>query len=346
MTTNILEDLNEVGLDPIITEMIENPTSNEEDIRYKKIWTVDDLLSTEFPEPKWAIPDLIPEGLTILGGRPKKGKSFLSLQMAQAIATGGMFFNHEVEQGEVLFYALEDNPRRIKDRLIKMGVKPGTKITFLHEIKPLHEGGISELYENIVIDRYRYIVVDTLAKASRGIDQNKQAIMSRVWSEIQTTAINHNSPLQFIDHTRKPMGINADPIDDIMASTIKTGAADAILAIYSEQGKAGSRLMGRGRDISDIDLRIHWDPITFCFQCDGDSNEIRLSEAKQDIHDVVKSLGRSQLGDISKAVGKDRSYVFRVLSDLFTEGFINRFNIGNNVYYENIQKINNNDKQG
>ena len=337
VANNLIDVYKESGIDPFLLEIVEGKrTMSSDDFRNKKTWTVDELLSTEFPDPKWAVPGIIPEGLTILGGRPKKGKSFMALQIAHSIATGGKFFDRDVEQGEVLYYALEDNQRRIKERLIHMGVRPGTPITFRYEIKPLHEGGISELFTEIIQDRYRYIVVDTLAKASRGIDQNKQALMSRVWAEIQTEAIQHNLPLQFNDHTRKPSIYNSDPIDDIMGSTIKTGAADAILAIYTEQGKPGARLMGRGREIEDVDLRISWDPETFCWQCDGSSAEIRLSESKQDAIDVICGLGKSQLNEIASAMGKDRSNVFHTLSDLVNEQLIRRENIGNKVYYEKL----------
>ncbi len=57
----------------------------------QKRWTVAELLDAEFPEPKWAIPNLIPEGLSIIGGRPKVGKSWLLLQAAIAVGSGGMF---------------------------------------------------------------------------------------------------------------------------------------------------------------------------------------------------------------------------------------------------------------
>ena len=337
--TNLLETYKEAGLDPaltdpVLTEILEGKTISPDAIRNKKSWTVDELLSTEFPEPNWAIPGIVPEGLTILGGRPKKGKSFLALQMSIAIATGGMFFDRKIDQGEVLYYALEDNPRRLKDRLNKMGVKLGTPITFLHNLSPLHEGGISELYMNIKLDRFRFIVVDTLAKASRGIDQNKQGIMSRVWPDIQSTAINHNVPLKFIDHTRKPMGFNVDPIDDIIASTIKTGAADAVLAIYTEPGKAGAKLLGRGREMEDVELRIHWDPLTFCFQCDGNANEIQLTESKQEVIDTLNDLGKCQLNDIANTLGKDRSNIYRTLVDLVNDGKVRKEPISNKVYYE------------
>ena len=64
----------------------------------QKRWTAAELLDAEFPEPKWAIEGLIPEGLTIIGGRPKVGKSWLLLQAAIAVGTGGRFFGKQVDQ--------------------------------------------------------------------------------------------------------------------------------------------------------------------------------------------------------------------------------------------------------
>jgi replicative DNA helicase len=54
-----------------------------------KVLTADELLSGGWPEPVWAIPSLLPVGPTILAGKPKIGKSFLCLQIAQAVAAGG-----------------------------------------------------------------------------------------------------------------------------------------------------------------------------------------------------------------------------------------------------------------
>src|SRR5258708_18107521 len=52
-------------------------------------WTAADLLAEEFAEPKWAVPGLLPEGLTLLAGAPKVGKSWLCLGLALAVAAGG-----------------------------------------------------------------------------------------------------------------------------------------------------------------------------------------------------------------------------------------------------------------
>src|SRR5688572_20122765 len=52
-------------------------------------WTATDLIATEFPEPRFAVPGLIPEGLTLFAGAPKLGKSWLGLGLGIAVASGG-----------------------------------------------------------------------------------------------------------------------------------------------------------------------------------------------------------------------------------------------------------------
>ena len=81
--------------------------------------TAKELQETEFPPVSWVVRDLIPEGLTILAGKPKLGKSWLALQMGLGVATGGEVLGRSVEQGAVLYAALEDNLRRLKSRLRK-----------------------------------------------------------------------------------------------------------------------------------------------------------------------------------------------------------------------------------
>ena len=99
----------------------------------KTIWTADELLAAEFPPLKWAVPGLLPEGLTVLGGRPKVGKSMLALQIAYSVATGGKCLGRDVGQGKVLLICLEDSGRRLKDRMSQQQWPSGTQVTIVLE---------------------------------------------------------------------------------------------------------------------------------------------------------------------------------------------------------------------
>jgi hypothetical protein len=64
-----------------------NPPSADDQPQNKKTrWTIGELAAADFPAPKWAVPGIIPVGLTFLAGRPKLGKSWLALQVAEFIS--------------------------------------------------------------------------------------------------------------------------------------------------------------------------------------------------------------------------------------------------------------------
>ena len=74
-------------------------------------------MAREFREPRWAIPDLVPEGAAVVAGKPKSGKSWLALDWAVAVASGGRAMgNVQCEEGAVLLLALEGTERRLSAR--------------------------------------------------------------------------------------------------------------------------------------------------------------------------------------------------------------------------------------
>ena len=294
--------------------------------RYTKIsrqrrWTVAELIDTDFPEPNWSIPDIIPEGLVMLGGRPKVGKSWLLLQMAHSIGTGGMFFDRKVKKGRVLLLAYEDNPRRLKARIEKMKIPRDALIDFQTGWKPLQNGGLDDLLIEMERGDYRMIAIDTLTRAMPGIDPKKdEGTISRVFDDLQALAINRGQNVTLADHTRKPTGFASDPIDDIMSLTTKTAISDAVLALYKEQGRPGAILKGRGRDIEDINLQLFWDVTTGCWQSQGDADEVNADTFKGDILRAIREL--TEVGELATTTSiathldADKGNISRALVDL------------------------------
>jgi hypothetical protein len=77
-----------------------------------------ELLAKKLPDAQFIVPGYIAEGLTILAGRPKIGKSWLALGIAMAVASGGLAFGAvKVAAGSVLYLALEDTERRLQRRI-------------------------------------------------------------------------------------------------------------------------------------------------------------------------------------------------------------------------------------
>jgi hypothetical protein len=91
-----------------------------------------ELRSRVFPPVRWAIPEMLAEGVTLFGGREKMGKSWLALGLCIATATGGHALGKvPVEQGESLYISLEDNERRLQDR-VKTLTGEDTDLGMLH----------------------------------------------------------------------------------------------------------------------------------------------------------------------------------------------------------------------
>lgn len=297
-------------------------------------WTVAELRDTEFQDPNWAVPGIIPEGLTIFGGRPKRGKSWFMLQVSWAVGTGGSFFNHPVEKGEVLYLALEDSPRRLKNRIETLGIPREALITFVQDWRPFHQGGLDDFVIELERKQYRLIVIDTLTRAFPGVDfKNNQGPVNAALDQLQKIGQRRGLAIVIIDHTRKPSGMAFDPIDDIINQTQKTATADAILAIYKEQGKSGAFLRGRGRDFDDIDLKLIWDKTT-CWSCEGESGAIIVNEKKQEILQALEYLGKSKLATIAKELKQNRGNTYTRLEKLVEAGLVKKEKIDHDIYYE------------
>src|SRR5689334_9846002 len=96
----------------------ESEKNGTSDSDYKSyVTSAADLLAKEFPEPKYAVDGILPEGLTVFVGKPKLGKTWCVLGIAVAVASGGCALGSiPVEEGDVLCLGLEDGARRMQSR--------------------------------------------------------------------------------------------------------------------------------------------------------------------------------------------------------------------------------------
>src|SRR5262245_2359473 len=71
------------------------------------IQSAQSLRKKVFEPARFVVPSYITEGLTILAGRPKLGKSWLMLDIGLAVGRGGCWGNAKCDAGNVLYLALE-----------------------------------------------------------------------------------------------------------------------------------------------------------------------------------------------------------------------------------------------
>lgn len=229
-------------------------------------WTADQLMAEVFPEPRWAIPGLVCEGLTIVVGSPKAGKSWALLGIAAAVACGGKVFGKiPVKEGDVLYLALEDNGPRLQRRLKQVldGASASHRLTIATECPPLDQGG-AELIENWISRNpdARLVIIDVFAKirpiprpGTNAYEADYAAI-----GKVKRIADEHGVAVVAIHHTRKAAA------DDFLAEVSGTngiaGAADATIAIKRPRNKAEAVLSITGRDVEEAEHDMHFDAVT------------------------------------------------------------------------------------
>lgn len=296
----------------------------------KKVWTVADLLSAQFPEPQWAVPGLLPTGLVVLAGRPKLGKSWLSLQMAVAVGSGGVVLGRRVDRGKVLYLALEDNPRRIQDRLTKQRTTKAADVDFRFEWPALvgkngAQPGTTALLEAISENDYGLIVIDTISRALGHADQLDQADMNVAFGSLQRMAMERDVCLLLVDHHRKSAGGVGDVIDDVMGATSKVGVADAAIGIYRERGKSDAILKVSGRDVDDQELAINFDRDLFSWQLLGTAAGVKSESVQSNILTAIKELGgKATVAKVAEWLKKDRSNTHKEMTELVNKGILLR----------------------
>ena len=119
----------------------------------------------------------------------------------------------------------------------------------------------------------------------------------------------------------------------MLGSTGLTASADCVLALYTEQGKKGAMLKGRGRDLDDIDLALEFDQQTCCWQCLGETSEVKMAESENDILAVLSNVDKAQVQTIARILGKDYGNTYRRIAALWAAGKIKKEIVEGKTYY-------------
>jgi len=297
-------------------------------IRDRIRWTVAELYATEFPEPIWAVPDIIPVGLCLLAGKPKIGKSWLALQISQAVAAGGRVLDRGVEQGKVLHIALEDGPARLKMRLILQHCPANVPIDIRFKWPAFGEGGLIKLQAEIMEGGFRLVVLDTLSRIAGLADQSDVGQMTAVLGPLQQFALTANVTILMIDHHRKRgvFGYDPDPVIDILGSIAKGANPDAILGLYRSRGKRETTLQVVGRDLEDREFSLAWDPSLSIWQLLGDASQVRKDSLQEKTLGAIPSLvdlGQSPTTtNIAQYLDVSKGSVSHALGDLLQDGSV------------------------
>jgi hypothetical protein len=246
--------------------------------------TAADLVKIEYPPPQWLVTGLLGEGLTLCCGKSKEGKSWLSLQLAFAIAGGLPMCGRESVQGDVLYFSLEDTRRRLQSRVRKFEAsygKPAPSNLFLStRAAKSHEGGIAQIAEWLLDHKAtaKLVIIDTLGRfretqkgKSNGFAEDYEAI-----AVIKELIDHFGVSCLVIHHTRKLP--SEDPFDAISGTNALGAAADSMWVLERIRGQADAKLFTTGRDADESTIPMTWDKPKCFWQVAANREGIEVDE--------------------------------------------------------------------
>ena len=245
---------------------------------------------------KFCVETLLPQGLCILAGAPKIGKSWLVLDLCVKVAKGEPFLGQPTMKGTVLYLCLEDSLRRIQERLCNIADEVPDNVFFATQAGTMESGledqirSFAAAYPDlslVVVDTFQ-LIRGTSCDVSYASDYEEVRGVKFLADSLGITIL-------LVHHLRK-MG-DRDPLNKISGSTGIAGAVDAAYILDKSRRNADTAtLCCTGRDIPDRELELKL------------GNEIHRWEVIKDSLEAPEMLLPDTIVRVMEFIVKIRSY--------------------------------------
>jgi hypothetical protein len=293
------------------------------------------LDAQDFPPLRYAIPGLVPEGLSLIVGAPKIGKSWWALNTCLAAASGGVALGH-IPVGQprpVLYLALEDSDRRLQSRcrqllgdeaippqfeyLTRIG-SPGEIISTLTAWLGRHEG------------EQPFVIVDTLGKIMPLALQGESTYQRdyRITSELKQLSDDEPGSAIGINHHDRKAGSD-DFVDHVSGTNGLAGGADTILVLSRDRNEQAGLLRVTGRDVPEGEYALTF---THGAQWQLDGADLHAAAAAASTARVTAGLG-----DRSAAI---IAYISKHPDGVRAEGVATALEMGTNEASTYLARLN------
>ena len=213
------------------------------------------LMDRPLEPPNFVVDTLISQGLHILAGSPKVGKSWLALWLAVTVAKGEPVWNMTTKQGTTLYLCLEDSVLRIQSRLFEITEDAPDSVHFCTECTLIGQG-LEEQVDTFLTAHPDtvLVIIDTLQMV-RPIHDATYANDYRDLSVLKRLADKHGIAILLIHHLRKEKA--EDVFHRISGTTAISGAVDSSFTLVEEKrGSGRAKLSCIGRDIEYRELTL------------------------------------------------------------------------------------------
>jgi len=262
-----------------------------------------DVELEQLPPMAWLADGILPlGGLAAIYGAPGAGKSFLSLDLAFSIGTGVSWCGREIVHGGALYVAGEGDAglsQRIvawksAHRVLGEAVGVGVITDPIDLLKPLDVARIVTAAKAPHVGQpLRLIVIDTLARAMVGGDENDTRDMSTVIAAADRIRDETGAAVLLVHHTSKNS-------DQERGSSALRGAVDTLL--FCEDGDDGRQLVCAKQKDAEA-----FSPIPFRLVAGHGSCVVQAADSPE--------VAREQAG----VMNPKRFQALRVLRESFTD---------------------------
>jgi len=265
-------------------------------------FTAYELSKMDLPELEWIIDGVIAEGLTIIAGKPKVGKSYFMFNACLDLASGSDVFGAiPTEPKEVLYLALESKERLLKgeqDKILEGREAPDKLHIQVVDSWP-EDKGIKAFEEWMILHPdTRLIVIDTLEafkqhsfKSSHKNFQGTQYEKEYGFiSPLKEFAEKHHIAVVLIHHCRKTKA--KDNHDEIIGSMGLQGVADVLATLVRTNNEKDRLFTYRGRGIGEGELTFKYDDYQYTLAEKRNVSEAKVSKERQAIIDYIEEYDR------------------------------------------------------
>ena len=263
----------------------------------KKLETMDaeTLMTTPMEPLKFIINGLLPQGLHVLAGSPKIGKSWLSLWICLQVAKGEKVWEFETRKSEVLYLCLEDSFARIQSRLFEITDEAPPTLHFAIMSDAIGSG-LEHQIESFLKEHpdTGLIVIDTLQKVRRTVcvNVNPYAADYDDINALKQIADKNHLAIVLVHHLRKTG--DADPLNMISGTSGIAGGADSNFILQKDKRTENTaKLVCTGRDIEgrEFFLEFHKESFVWELIAPVEIAQLIIPDAIFLLSDFIKSTG-------------------------------------------------------
>jgi len=288
-----------------------------------EVMSYSDLRTKKLEPLRWMIPKILREGVTILSGAPKSGKSRFVLEATLAVSTGKGFGSLLCERGTCLYLALEDNNRSFNERLEYM--LNGEEFPSNAHVAMTWTRGESAL-DGIEewIQKHpdcKLVAIDTLQMVRPPqTGQNMYEFDYESIARFRPLAATHGIAIVIVHHTRK--SADTDFINKVSGTLGLTGAADAVMVLERKKGSEYGVVQVTGRSVAENKFAIYFPPSLSRLKI-IDYEKFQLSEERKRIVELLEDIDEPlRPYDISLYLDNDACSTRKLLSRMVKDGQI------------------------